>query len=256
MVKSDAWFALASVFDDDYLHFYAHILSDERSEAEAELISRLAGIGPDTWVLDVPCGHGRIANRLAARGAEVVGVDASQPFLDLARRDAAGRGVDVRYLLGDMRDLESVGVGQGYDVVVNWFTSFGYHDDPTDRKLLAGFHQVLRPGGTLLLETVNRDRVLRSRVAGNPAPAFVVERDDVLMIDRVELDPPASRALTQRIVVRGQRVRRTTFSVRLFTFTELRDWLTDAGFQNISAFDARGNPFSWTSDRLLVVATA
>lgn len=34
-------------------------------------------------VLDLACGHGRIANRLAARGAEVAGLDVTPRFLEL-----------------------------------------------------------------------------------------------------------------------------------------------------------------------------
>jgi SAM-dependent methyltransferase len=77
-------------------------------------------------VLDLACGHGRIANRLAARGARVTGLDATPLFLDLARRDANARGVDVDYLEGDMRTLPWTG---RFDRVVNWFTAFGYFDD-------------------------------------------------------------------------------------------------------------------------------
>jgi 2-polyprenyl-3-methyl-5-hydroxy-6-metoxy-1,4-benzoquinol methylase len=46
-------------------------------------------------VLGLACGHGRIANRLAARGCRVTGLDATPLFLDLACRDATDRGVAV-----------------------------------------------------------------------------------------------------------------------------------------------------------------
>lgn len=42
-------------------------------------------------VLDLACGHGRIANRLASRGARVVGLDATALFLSLAREKARER---------------------------------------------------------------------------------------------------------------------------------------------------------------------
>jgi 2-polyprenyl-3-methyl-5-hydroxy-6-metoxy-1,4-benzoquinol methylase len=46
-------------------------------------------------VLDLACGHGRIANRLTQRG-----LDATPLFLEQARRDAAARGVEVDYVSG------------------------------------------------------------------------------------------------------------------------------------------------------------
>jgi 2-polyprenyl-3-methyl-5-hydroxy-6-metoxy-1,4-benzoquinol methylase len=51
-------------------------------------------------VLDLACGHGRIANRLTQRGARVTGLDATPLFLEQARRDAAARGVEVDYVSG------------------------------------------------------------------------------------------------------------------------------------------------------------
>ena len=56
-------------------------------------------------VLDLACGHGRIANRLAERGARVTGLDRTPLFLEVARRDAADRRVEVEYVEGDMREL-------------------------------------------------------------------------------------------------------------------------------------------------------
>ena len=59
------------VFGEDYLYFYEEWLDDELSDAQAELIWDVLGLGEGDEVLDVPCGHGRIANRLARRSARV-----------------------------------------------------------------------------------------------------------------------------------------------------------------------------------------
>jgi cyclopropane fatty-acyl-phospholipid synthase-like methyltransferase len=85
-------FDTGGLFDQDYLYFYAGVLGEERSEAETELLWRLLELEPGMEVLDLACGHGRIANRLAARGCKVTGLDATPLFLDRARRDAADRG--------------------------------------------------------------------------------------------------------------------------------------------------------------------
>ena len=66
---------------------------------------RLLDLEPGMEVLDLACGHGRIANRLTQRGARVTGLDATPLFLEHARRDAAERGVEVDYVAGDMRSL-------------------------------------------------------------------------------------------------------------------------------------------------------
>ena len=95
---------IGDVFDEDYLYFYEPLLN-EASDAEVEVMWRLLELEPGMEVLDLACGHGRIANRLAKRGARVTGLDATPLFLERARLDAAARGVDVEYVEGDMRAL-------------------------------------------------------------------------------------------------------------------------------------------------------
>ena len=52
-------------------------------------------------VLDPACGHGVLANALAARGCRVTGLDSSAVFLERARADATG----AEFVAGDMRAL-------------------------------------------------------------------------------------------------------------------------------------------------------
>jgi cyclopropane fatty-acyl-phospholipid synthase-like methyltransferase len=61
-------FDFDEVFDADYLFFYEPLLADV-NESDVDAIWRLLKLEPDMEVLDLACGHGRIANRLAERGA-------------------------------------------------------------------------------------------------------------------------------------------------------------------------------------------
>lgn len=235
------------LFDEDYLYFYEEFLSDEQSDTEAELIWRLLELEPGMEVLDLACGHGRIANRLAERGARVTGLDATPLFLERARADAAARGVEVDYVEGDMRELpwES-----RFDRIVNWFTAFGYFDDDEeDRRVLRAAHRALRPGGRLLIENNNTAELL-----GRWQPSVVTERDGNLMIDRSRFDPVSGRATTERVIVRDGTTRSTTFSVRMFVAVELGAWLRDAGFSTVEFFDRQGEPLTVESRRMLTVA--
>jgi hypothetical protein len=47
---------------DDCLHFDAAPLTGERGDADADLVARLIDLEPGMTVLDLACGHGRIAN--------------------------------------------------------------------------------------------------------------------------------------------------------------------------------------------------
>jgi SAM-dependent methyltransferase len=233
------------VFDEDYLYFYDPLLDEEQSDREAELIWGLLGLSEGSEALDLACGHGRIANRLAARGARVIGLDATPAFLELARADAVARGVEVEYVEGDMRELPW---SERFDAVVNWFTAFGYFEDDDNRRVLAAAYRALRPGGVLLIENNNLAALLRGFV-----PAHVNERDGNFLLDRFSLDLPRGRIHTVRTVVREGRTRTFSYDVRLFWPTELADWLREAGFREVEA-RSRDGELTPDSRRMVTLA--
>ena len=245
---SEPEFDTEGLFDDDYLYFYE--LRDptgERTDAEVDLIWRLLDLKPGMEVLDLACGHGRIANRLAQRGCAVTGLDVTQRFLHLARQDAAARAVHVEYTEGDMRSLPWT---ERFDAVVNWFTSFGYFSDDDNRRVLAQIAHSLKPAGQLAIEVNNYATIMRTY-----QDAIVLERDGDLMIDRHTFDPLTGRNHVDRTIVRDGAVRHVPFEVRMFTFPELRDWLLDAGLATVNAYGEDGEPLSADHRRMIVVAT-
>jgi SAM-dependent methyltransferase len=229
-------FPREDAFDDDYLYFYEELLTPERTAAEVELIWKLLELEPELELLDLACGHGRIANPLAERGVRVTGLDATPRFLELARENAARRGVEVEYVEGDMRSIPWSG---RFDRVLSWFTSFGYFSDDENRKVIAGAFRALRPGGLLAVELNNMLRLLQVY-----ADEVVTERGDDRMIDRHQFDIQTSRSLDERTIIRGGKQRTFEFSVRMFTPAELRDWFLAAGFSEAVAYGDDGEPLT------------
>ena len=109
-------------------------------------------------VLDLGCGSGRMTVELAARGYDMVGVDASPEMLSTARDAAEARGVSDRclWLLQDMTAFELYGtveaVGSCLDTV-NHLTD--YRDL---RAMLALVHNYLVPGGLFLFDLNSREK--------------------------------------------------------------------------------------------------
>jgi SAM-dependent methyltransferase len=241
-------FDVEDVFDDDYLFFYTELLTDEVSDTQTELIWRLLELQTGTQVLDLACGHGRIANRLAAKGAAVTGLDATARFLDLAREDAHVRNVEVEYVHGDMRDLAWI---QRFDAIACVFTAFGYFDDHDNRRVLHAARRALRPGGRFWVDVNHLPWLF-----ANFHDQVVVERDGQWLIDRNRYEPLNGRSINDRTIIRDGRQRSMQFSVRMFTFPELRDWLLDAGFREINGYSGRGEELTVDAPRMVLVAHA
>jgi SAM-dependent methyltransferase len=234
------------LFGEDYLYFWEDQTQD--SDDAVERIWRILKLEPGLELLDLACGHGRIANRLAARGVRVTGLDATPLFLERARRDAAERGVEVEYVEGDIR---AIPWRDRFDRVLSWFTSFGYHDDDELRAVLRDVRRALHDGGRFLLENNNMTTLL-----GGWKDAVVHERGDDFMVIRSEFDPLTSRGVGEYVAVRDGEIRRYRTNVRLFAAPELRGWMLDAGFTRVEQLGEDGEPLSKAHRRMLTVAYA
>src|ERR1700704_1005302 len=82
-------------------------------------------------VLDAGCGTGEHALMAAGMGLEATGIDGSPTAIGLARRKAAERGIDVRFLLADALDLGSL--GEIFDTVIDSGLFHVFDDDDRAR---------------------------------------------------------------------------------------------------------------------------
>jgi SAM-dependent methyltransferase len=110
------------------------------------LVDELA-LEPGMRVLDVGCGPGRHAHALAERGLEVVGVDISQRFVDLAAASAPPGATFVR------ADARALTFDATFDAAISLCQgAFGLAGGPGapldgDGEVLDGIARALRPGG-------------------------------------------------------------------------------------------------------------
>lgn len=107
-----------------------------------------AGLGPGR-ALDVACGTGLWAGRLAALGFRVTALDRSAAMLDRARRRC--QGLEVTLLRADMREICLVA---GFELVTCAYDSLNYlRTDRELREALAGMARALGPSGLAIFDT-------------------------------------------------------------------------------------------------------
>jgi ubiquinone/menaquinone biosynthesis C-methylase UbiE len=244
-------FDLEGTFGDDYLFFYEESIDDAHSDADTTEILGLLDLPPGSAILDAPCGHGRIARRLAAAGMQVTGIDVTRSYLEQARAAEVRPPGAATYVEGDLRRLP---VDGPFDAVVCWLNSFGYFEDADCHKVLAEFHRVLRPGGTVAIDTMHHDGGVRHFT---PAPdAVVVQRGDDTMVEISTFEPVTGRMVVERTVHRGGVRRQASYFVRLPTPPEWVVWLEAAGFRDVAFRTGGGGPLELDSWEMVVVATA
>lgn len=111
-----------------------------------ETIVAAVGGAPGRRWLDVGCGTGELAFMAASTGADVTGSDISPALIETARRQAAERGADVTFEVGDAEVLPYPAAS--FDIVTS---SVGAIFAPDHRAVASEFARVVRPGGELAL---------------------------------------------------------------------------------------------------------
>lgn len=124
-----------------------------RAEARARnpwVVATIRAAFAQPKILDIGCGAGFLTNDLARQGMDVLGFDASEASLRVARaHDATGR---VHYQLGDANHLP---FADGSFDVACALDFLEHVDDPA--HIVAEAARVLRPGGLFFFHTFNRN---------------------------------------------------------------------------------------------------
>jgi SAM-dependent methyltransferase len=218
---------------------YARLYSFEREQSarEATFAARALGLRPGSTVLDLCCGRGRHLRELPGG----IGID-----LDLA---------SLRGLRAACADMRALPLRSGsVDGVVSLFSSFGYlESDEEDARALGEIARVLRRGGALLVDLLNRENAL----AGFAGSQQRIEEDGALVVERRAFDALASRLTTSFVIVSadGSRTDSVGHSLRLYTQTELSRMLAAAGLRLSRTYGGfNGEDYSLQSVRMICVA--
>ena len=127
---------------------------------------------PSERILDLATGTGWTSRLLAARGAQVVGIDIAADLIDAARTIGQTQGLDIRYEIGDAEALRFEDAS--FDAVVS---TFGVMFASRPEAAAAEIARVVRPGGRIALTTWLPDsnvfemfKVMKAFMPAPPSP--------------------------------------------------------------------------------------
>jgi predicted TPR repeat methyltransferase len=178
----EAYSRLAGVYDE--------IVIDPCHERWASFLHELWSADPEgvRSVLDLCCGTGLLAGELVGRGYRVVGVDASDAMLTLARERLGPEVVLSRMTLPDLA-VEGV-----FDAAVCTFDGLNYLTPDELRLTMAAVAGCLRPAGWLVFD-LHTDAMMDFTVA-NPMVAGHCAGNDFVISSLVD---PGARTCDTRI---------------------------------------------------------
>ncbi|GAC1545880.1 MAG: hypothetical protein NVS3B10_09940 [Polyangiales bacterium] len=219
-------------------------------DREVQFIEDSLGCEKGATILDLACGPGEHAVRLAKRGYEVIGIDLSLSMLARAADEAAALDARINFVQGDMRELS---FEEAFDGVYCWGTSFGYFDETKNVEVLQKVHRALRRGGRLLLDVVNRDYV----IARQPNMAWF-EGEGCVCMDEMMVNAITSRLQVKRtMMMEDGRQREIDYTMRIYSLHELGKMLHECGFRVAEASGDTSTPGSYfgaESPRILILA--
>ncbi len=214
-------------------------------------------------VLDAACGTGRHALLFATWGLAVTGADLSPTMVETARALAVKQGLPVRFVQAGFGSLAGE-TGAQYDAVVCLGNSLPHLRNSADlQTALADFCRALRPGGVLVLQNRNYDRILAEKSRFMPLNQYKKGKEETLYL-RITDFPVDDQAghITFNIVVM-QKDAAGIWSYRAYA-EELQPWrqaelaaaLGAAGFKKLRHYgDYSGAEYiPETSTDLIIVA--
>ena len=195
-------------------------------------------------VLDLGCGPGLYASRLARLGHTCTGIDFSPASIEYARQQALADGLNCTYVFDDVRQAD---LGQDYDLVMMIFGEFNVFRPADAQLILQKAYRALKPSGRLLLEVHTEDVVQR---VGHLSASWYTSQGGLfadaphLVLEDSSWDEAAGAATNRMFVIdpATSLVMPYAQSFQAYAEADYRRILKEAGFKAVMVYPDLGVP--------------
>ncbi|MCL2520875.1 MAG: class I SAM-dependent methyltransferase [Spirochaetaceae bacterium] len=241
-------------FDDDnfWLNFEEMMFDPDRlnrtSLDVAEMVT-LCSLRKGMTVLDHCCGFGRHAIEFAKLGYKVSGVDLSKSYLAIAQAKSKKHDYNINWHEADVRNFY---LDNSFDFIYNFFTSFGYIEEPAEElKVVQNVYRSLKPGGKFLIDIEGKETLAKNFIESQCFDG----QDGSIMLVMAEILDNWSRVQNRWGYLKDGKYTETTFAHKLYSAVEMGQLLTKAGFSYVQFFgNLQGINYDNNAERMIVVA--
>ena len=210
---------------------------------------------PPQRILDIGCATGSLCFDLAGDGHRITGLDADERMIRLAKKKGTGANA-IEFICGDMRELNRhIPPGS-----VNGAFCFGNtmaHLDgtPETAQFLAQVRDILKPGGVLLGQLVNYEKILTHNITTLP----LIDRDHAVFKRSYTVEGDRRSILfTGELTLKADgRTLGSSVKLQALTMGNLKELLPAAGFKEIKFYgDFNRAPYTTNAGALVFSARA
>ena len=154
----------ASGFYDEISGNYDEMFNFEKDLESAEnVVSKLKEQFKFKKALDIGCGTGSYTIALARNGAESTGMDLSHSMIDKAKKNSLAYGLDINFINSGMEKM-LFNVHEKFDLIMCMGNTLPHLLHKKDLcSMMDACKQLLNPGGHLVLNLLNYDRILNAK---------------------------------------------------------------------------------------------
>lgn len=247
-----------NMFEDELAEFYDFMRNfrdyDLEAKFAADVISRSSPNAKN--ILDIFCGTGQHAIKMAERGYTVTGIDASRDMLNIAQSKTDSAGVLVSY---ECTDIKGFKPQEQYDASYCLGYTFLYM--LTHNDVLDFFHtvsKVLVPGGMLLVDFINGWSFLKE----SERDKFFYQSEEVQISQFEQLTLNKKERLIHidycYLIDRFNGDVKTIYAeenLRIFFDDEVQSLMSMCGFENIRAYSDYSTEENSTRDPHIVIVS-
>ena len=214
-----------------------------------DFIGRTAG-NPPKSILDVACGTGGYSIELADKGYEVTAVDLDREMIESLN---AKKNSKVKFFQGDMLRLKDKLNPRSFDTIFCIGNSLVHLDNLSHiGNFFADSKGILKEDGSLIIQTINYDRVISKEVKSLPT---IYNNDIGLLFERVyRYDKEANKVYFKTVLTVGNNKIQNEIPLHPLLFSETQKILMDAGFKKIDFYgDFKNNIYEKDNSYMLII---
>jgi SAM-dependent methyltransferase len=235
-------------FNGVVIDYWSNLNTVEQTLEEANFLSKLFYRKTRPRLLDIPCGNGRHSIELASRGFNMVGIDSSREFINIAQANSSELAKSVEFLTGDMRYLPW---SESFDGAFCMGNSFGYFSHEDTLAFLESVSKSLKVGGLFILDT----SLVAESLMFNLLEHDWEQVEDIYLLLEHHYDAETSCLQTEYLFMQDGHFETRTSWHQIYTVAEVKRLLERAGLFTRELYGSLlRDPFLLGSSHLLLIA--